>query len=211
MVYRSALRRLQPDRLLYLAISEDIYLEFFLNAFLLMKQYDEALEFLDKLADELFDGDKSRIILVPGNHDISWAESKNSMEKIKEEEIIDNRGNLKRSIIKEAIKTSSSIKWSWDERAFYRITNEEIYRARLSYFCDFYQKYYNGARTYSINPDKQFDLFDFQELGITIVGFNSCFHNDHLNRSGCINPVCIGEVGLKLRELKKQGRLIFAT
>ncbi|WP_219884613.1 XisH family protein [Merismopedia glauca] len=34
MVYRSALRRLHPERMLYLAISEDIYQEFFLNAFI---------------------------------------------------------------------------------------------------------------------------------------------------------------------------------
>ena len=38
---------------------------------LLQQQYNEALDFLNKLADNLFGGDKSRIILTPGNHDIS--------------------------------------------------------------------------------------------------------------------------------------------
>jgi 3',5'-cyclic AMP phosphodiesterase CpdA len=48
---------------------------------LLAKQYDEALDFLNKLASELFNSDKSRIILIPGNHDVSWSESKKSMKK----------------------------------------------------------------------------------------------------------------------------------
>jgi hypothetical protein len=34
MVYRSALQRLDSERILYLAISEDVYQEFFLNAFI---------------------------------------------------------------------------------------------------------------------------------------------------------------------------------
>ncbi len=79
------------------------------------------------------------------------------------------------------------------------------------YFRDFYQKFYNNERSYSLSPNDQYDLFDFPDLGISIIGFNSCFHNDHLNRAGSINPNCIAKVGLKLRELKKQSRLILAT
>ncbi len=180
-------------------------------ATLIKEQYDEALNFLNDLADKFFNGDKSRIILIPGNHDISWTESISSMVKIEEKEITDNDGALIKSIFKQAIKIDSNVKWSWSDRSFYRINDKETYHNRLSCFRDFYQKFYNGERSYSIEPDKQFDLFDFQELGITIVGFNSCFHNDHLNRAGSINPVCIGQVGLKLRDLRKQGRLILAT
>ena len=55
------------------------------------------------------------------------------------------------------------------------------------------------------------NIFEFPKLAITIVGFNSCFHNDHLNRAGSINPRCIADVGLKLRESRKEGHLILAT
>jgi len=178
---------------------------------LLKRQYDEALEFLNNLAYNLFGGDKSRIILTPGNHDISWSESTNSMEVIEEEEITDNNGDLRNSILKEAIKINSSVKWSWADRSFYRITNDDIYHSRLSYFSEFYQKFYDGNRTYSLDPNKQFDFFEFPKLAITIVGFNSCFHNDHLNRAGSINPRCIADVGLKLRDSKKEGHLILAA
>lgn len=197
----------KPDLLI---VSGDI-IQGDVNTILLNGQYDEALDFLNNLADSLFGGDKSRIILIPGNHDISWAESRKSMVKIEEKEITDNNGDLRNSILKEAIKINSNVKWSWADRSFYRITDEEIYQNRLSCFCNFYQKFYDGNRIYSLDPNKQFDLFDFPELGITIVGFNSCFHNDHLNRAGSINPACIADVGLKLRASRKQGYLILAT
>lgn len=178
---------------------------------LLKKQYDEALDFLNNLAVNLFDGDKSRIILIPGNHDINWAESIKSMKIIEEKEITDTNGDIRNSILKEAIKINSNVKWSWADRSFYRITNEETYQNRLSHFSEFYRKFYDGKRVYSLDPNKQFDFFEFPELAITIVGFNSCFHNDHLNRAGSINPRCIADVGLKLRESRKEGNLILAT
>ncbi len=178
---------------------------------LLKKQYDEASEFLENLTDNLFGGDKSRIILIPGNHDISWKGSINSMEKIEEKEITDTNGDLRSSILKEAIKINSNVKWSWADRSFYRIKNEEIYQNRLSCFSEFYKIFYDGNRTYSLDSNKQFDFFEFPELAITIVGFNSCFHNDHLNRAGSINPRCIADVGLKLRNSRKEGHLILAT
>src|SRR4051812_978645 len=37
----------------------------------LQAQYDEAREFLARLADMFFAGDRERIVLVPGNHDVS--------------------------------------------------------------------------------------------------------------------------------------------
>jgi XisH protein len=53
--YRSALRRLQPDRILYLAISEDIYQEFFLNAFIqeVIADYQVQLLIVSALRQEV--------------------------------------------------------------------------------------------------------------------------------------------------------------
>lgn len=180
-------------------------------ATILVDQYSEALNFLNSLANALFNGDKSKIILVPGNHDMSWTESRNSMEKIEEKKVSDDDGHLKNNILQQAIQIDSNIKWSWSDRSFYQIVNKELYNNRFSYFCDFYQKFYDGVKSYSLEPNEQFDIFDFQEWGVSIIGFNSCFHNDHLNRAGSINPRCIAKVGLALRDLNKQGRLILAT
>lgn len=42
-------------------------------------QYGEASDFLTQLCDELVRGDKERVVIVPGNHDVSWPHSENSM------------------------------------------------------------------------------------------------------------------------------------
>jgi len=177
----------------------------------IIKQYDEAFDFLCELANKLLSGDRSKIILVPGNHDVSWEESQNSMTKIEEKEITGDDGNLRREILSQAIQIDSNIKWSWEDRSFYRVTDKANYDNRMMHFIDMYQKFYEKTKSYSLDPDKQFELFDFKKFGITVVGFNSCFHNDHLNRAGSINPECIAKVGLKLRALKKEGRLVLAS
>ena len=177
----------------------------------IQEQYKEALGFLNDLAQHFFDGDKSRIIITPGNHDVCWVESIDSMEVIDESKVICEKGRIKKEIFQEAMKINSRVKWSWPDRSFYRISDMDKYNQRLSYFCDFYSEFYNEKRSYSLNPEEQFDVFDFSELGISIVGFNSCFHNDHLNRAGSINPQCLAMATLRLRELNEKGRFILAT
>lgn len=175
------------------------------------RQYLEALDFLRKIADELFSGDHSKVVLVPGNHDVNWAKSSESMEKIEETEIADANGEIKKEILLQINKVGAGIKWSWRNRAFYRISEKATYDDRFVYFKEMYQDFYEEARTYNLDPDSQFEIFDYEEFGITVVGFNSCFNNDHLNRAGAINPECIAKVGIELRNLKKRGRLIMST
>ena len=64
----------------------------------LEKQYDEAFLFLQELSNELFNGDKSRIVIVPGNHDVNWLTSKNSMDLIDDQKVITDKGILKKEI-----------------------------------------------------------------------------------------------------------------
>lgn len=177
---------------------------------ILQEQYTEALDFLVKMADELFDGDRNKIILVPGNHDVCWSESKDSMKKIEEENILETNGKLKKQIFKEMMKHDSKINWSWEDRSFYKIINQDLYNQRLQYFKKFYQDFYQ-EKVYSLDPNNQYEIFDFQDFGISIIGFNSCFYNDHLNRAGTINPMCVAQVSSELRRLKKEGRLLLAT
>jgi hypothetical protein len=58
-------------------------------------------------------------------------------------------------------------------------------------FSEFYSSFYDGTRDYSLNPQEQFDIFEYPEENILVVGFNSCFNNDHLNHMGSINPDCM--------------------
>ncbi len=42
-------------------------------------QYVEADDFLRRLAVEFVDGDLNRVVLVPGNHDVSWSRARSAM------------------------------------------------------------------------------------------------------------------------------------
>jgi len=127
-------------------------------------QYDEAIDLLNNLTNELFGGNKDRIILVPGNHDIDWKYSKKSMGKISSEQVLDANNKLKQEYLRRAINQRSNVKWSWDELSFYKIEDQSTYDKRFDAFVNFYNKFYEGKRSYSLSPNMQFQL-----LAITVV------------------------------------------
>lgn len=175
------------------------------------EQYNEAIEFLNQLTNQFLNGDKKRIIIAPGNHDVEWKFSKESMIKIESDKIFDSAGKVKNQMLKEAINQNSKVRWNWRDLSFYEITDYEKYNKRLGNFSNFYSAFYEGTRQFSLDPSKQYDIFDLPNFNLTIVAFCSCFNNDHLRLAGDISPACIGEASLKLREYSKRGRLIFAA
>ena len=74
-----------------------------------------------------------------------------------------------------------------------------MYLQRMNAFAEFYSRFYDGQRTFALDPAKQIDIFDYPELNLTIVGFSSCHNNDLYNRQGAIHPACIAEAGRRLR------------
>ncbi|MBL7854760.1 MAG: metallophosphoesterase [Cyclobacteriaceae bacterium] len=174
-------------------------------------QYDEAISFLNDLVKYFLGGDKNRIVIIPGNHDIDWKFSKESMEKIDNAKVFDENNTLKWEILKEALNQNSITRWSWKDLSFYKIVDADKYNKRLQAFANCYTTFYEGKRTYSIDPRAQYDIFDYPQYNLTIAAFNSCYNNDHLRLVGDIHPECIANVNLKLRELQRKGRLILST
>jgi predicted phosphodiesterase len=177
----------------------------------LSDQYLEAEEFLNDITTHFLGGDKSKIIIIPGNHDIDWKYSKASMEKIDNTKVFDASNNLKWEILQESIHPDSLTRWSWKELSFFKIKDIPTYNKRLEAFSNFYVKFYEGKRKYSLDPAEQYDLFDYPLFNLSIVAYNSCHNNDHLRFVGDIHPDCISNSSLKIRELIKRGRLIIGT
>lgn len=50
------------------------------------EQYSVARTFFDRLINRFLNGDRSKLIIVPGNHDICWNTSFTSMELVPESE-----------------------------------------------------------------------------------------------------------------------------
>jgi predicted phosphodiesterase len=169
----------------------------------IIKQYNEVKIFLNGLTNYFLDGDKSRIIIVPGNHDIDWNVSKAVMEKdLTENNVVNTKSYL---------TGRTETRWSWDELCFYKITNKILYETRLKSFIDFYNSYYAGDRIYSDNPNKQFQIFDIPALDIAFIALNSCYNTDHLNKAGCVKPECITAANQDIRNLNKMGRLLIGV
>lgn len=103
----------------------------------LQRQYEQAEEFLVGLADQFFGGDRSRVVLLPGNHDICDDDVMASVQRI----AIPTEMGRKSALVSELFKPRSSVRWSWRELCFYRIVDHDRYRARLRYFSEVYSRF----------------------------------------------------------------------
>jgi 3',5'-cyclic AMP phosphodiesterase CpdA len=171
----------------------------------LREQYGEALEFLAKLTDAFLGGDRRRVVIIPGNHDSSACHSMQSMQRV------DVVAEQKREFVGQLFSPGSRLRWSWSDFALYAIVDEARYQERFRAFADFYHEFYSGVRSYDLEPSKQFDVFDFPELNLSIAAFSSCFNNDILNKQGTIHPECIAAVGARFRESDLHGRVRLAV
>ena len=97
-------------------------------------QYIVADEFLTALCERFLGGDKSRMVLVPGNHDVCWNTAYRAMEAVPDSEYPDK-------LYEALIEPGSIYRWSWKKRALYRISDAIVYRKRLDYYWDFIEPF----------------------------------------------------------------------
>lgn len=163
-------------------------------------QYAEANDFLVQLCDKFVEEDRERVVIVPGNHDVSWPHSENSM-RVKSINPESGEGKLFiQGLIREMRTPECMTRWSWDELCFMEIQKQSVYTERMEQFRRFYNSFYKDLRTYSATPDSQFSIHDYPELNITVLGLNSCDFLDHCNPIGRFNPDALAK---SLTELKK--------
>lgn len=171
----------------------------------LREQYKEALEFLTRLTDRFVKGDRGRVIVVPGNHDVSAYHFEKSLQRA---DIVLDR---KKELVTQLFSPGSLLRWSWSRFELYEIADQAMYAQRLAAFAEFYAAFYNGARTYDLDPARQIGIFDFPTFDLTVAAFSSCHNNDLFHRQGAIHPACIAEAGTKLRHPSRQDRLRVAV
>ncbi len=171
----------------------------------LRKQYEEALNFLSTLTDRFLGGDRDRVVIVPGNHDVSAYHLEKSMRRV------DIETGRKKELASQLFSAGSMLRWSWKTFELYEIVDQVLYTHRLAAFADFYKQFYENKRTYELNPEDQFDIFDLPNYNLAIVGFSSCFNNDVLNKQGAIHPGCIAGAGKALGSSSLAGRIRIAV
>jgi 3',5'-cyclic AMP phosphodiesterase CpdA len=144
------------------------------------EEYDDAYELIHRLTEELTIPDFSRVILVPGNHDISWDLSEGVFKS----------GRQKPSGIDGALIHTEGSLFFW--------TDEELYIQRLEPFRAFYRRLYK--REYGITRREQYDIWHYPEIDICFVGLNSCDRVDHLRFRGAIYEEALFAANKSLKE-----------
>ena len=156
------------------------------------EQYRQAEELLSEITELLFGGDRSHVVICPGNHDVDWCQARASMELVPEADIpVDVYGAL--------AEPGSLLRWDWSERALYRIVDPAVYDGRMDKYWDFLDQFYGDTNVLRLPASGEdpllVELFDRRVL---IAAFNSCWANDCFRRRGEINPEAIARMHLNL-------------
>lgn len=168
------------------------------------RQYNVAYEFLSELAVRLFDGDRSRVIIVPGNHDVCWNTAKNAMREYPETPPI--KVNAK------SFSSDALLRWDWASRKVFKIVDADLYRKRLDAYWRFIERFYSGVSLqYPIDFKRGFNLFSLDNGRILVAGLESVHGNDCYCRQGGIERSVLGACALAIRDLNQSPILKIAT
>ncbi len=169
----------------------------------LKAQYQEAIELLVTLSDELLGGDRSRVVIIPGNHDVDWNCARMAFE-IEGHESMDPRSFIR--------DPDSIFRWSWSNRQIFRLVNSQLYQQRFKYFNDMYKTFYKHAPlAYPVDPERPWNLFNLDNGNILVSAFNSCIINDCFSDLGHISSADLAECHLAIRRVGQQGCLPVAV
>ena len=89
----------------------------------LREQYQEALDFLAQLTDRFVGGDRNRVIVVPGNHDVSAYHLEKSLRRV---DILPDR---KKGLVTQLFSPDSLLRWSWSGFELYEIADQSFMRS----------------------------------------------------------------------------------
>lgn len=149
----------------------------------LKEQYEVAENFLSRLSDEFVQGDRSLVVIAPGNHDIDWNVAREAMEIM----TVADEPNPRR-----AFSPTSEFRWSWKDKRFFRIVNQGLYDQRLDAYWEFLERFYSGVSGIPhLARDSQPSLFQLWSGRIGVAVFNSCYGNDCYAVHGAIEPSAI--------------------
>lgn len=165
-------------------------------------QYNEVEGFLTGICNLFLQGDRSRLIIVPGNHDVNRVATSASMGPTSREYKL---------CLESYFKGASDIRWNWKEHRFYEITDTEVYSKRFNLFVDFYDRFFKGIRQFPKNPEERAYSIVNDDYKICFACFNSCYHLDHLCDTGCIAEDALNSVGKELTESHNAGYLNVAV
>jgi hypothetical protein len=171
----------------------------------LVKQYGVAEDFLDNLTKRFVAGDRSRVILIPGNHDIDWNTAFSSFQVVDPK---DYPKNLAAALYHE----NSEFRWDWKSLTLYRIADRALYEERLAAFWTFFTRFYSGVKgLFKVSANSDVNLFQLCDGKIGVAAFNSCHGNDCFAYHGLIRKEVVAQSHLELNDSGKIFDLLVAV
>ena len=161
----------------------------------LAEQYDAAYEFLTQLTDRFLGGDRTKVIIVPGNHDIDWNVALSAMDLVEDEKLPTNLPGA-------LYEANSPYRWDWKSRRLYIVRDKPRYDLRLAAFWSFFQRFYDGCEgMLRVVAGADANLYSLDEGRIGVAAFNSCVSNDCFSFRGEISREVIAQSYLDLKDL----------
>jgi hypothetical protein len=154
---------------------------------ILRGQYAVAHDLLTQLTDILLDGNISRLIVVPGNHDVCWNTARSAMVEATEAEVKDAFNLLQ--------IPGSNFRWDWKTLTLFKISDPVRYSNRLAPYRNFFRDLYGSRIPETVNGDAW--LFPIEN--VLFVGFESCSGTDCFNHAGALTGESIGQVATAIR------------
>ena len=171
----------------------------------LANQYAVAEDFLVKLTQRFLSGDRSRVVIIPGNHDVDWNTAFQALQPVPPAEIPPNLAALLH-------KEDSDYRWDWKTRALYRIADRALYDRRLEAFWTFFEKFYRGVDgLFKVRARSDANLFIFCDGRIGVAAYNSCHGNDCFAYHGMIRREVVAQSHLDLHDSGKVFDLLMAV
>lgn len=171
----------------------------------LKDQYAIAYDFLTRLTDQLFGGDRECVVLLPGNHDCCWNTAFSGMTPVAKDLVpADLIGQLE--------APNSSLRWSWHEQQLYNISNPDVYARRLDSYWDFVETFYSGfSLRFPIRRDAGYNLFELDGGRILVAAFESLHTNDCFSYQASFDPKAVANAALQVRDEGRCYNLRVAT
>lgn len=157
-------------------------------------QYEVASGFLTALCNRFLDGDKSRMVLIPGNHDVCWNTSFSAMDLV-------SAADYPKDVYSALVEPDSTFRWSWSSQSLYRIRDMNAYADRMRYYWDFVETFYKNVNLrVPIEISRGFQLFELHDKRIIVAAFDSIVGNDCFGYSGAIPRGAVGQCAIALRD-----------
>jgi serine/threonine protein kinase/predicted MPP superfamily phosphohydrolase len=174
------LRQLGADRLDAVVVSGDL-----VNRATAV-EYDVARRFLQQLMSG-YALRPQQLVLVPGNHDVSWAHSKAAYK-------LHRREDYREPFQPEQVITQGSL---------LEVRDEDAYRSRLQPFAELYRSI-KGV-DYPLAYEDQATIDELPELGLSILGLSSAWQIDHHFRDrASIHPEALATALLRMGPRARQ-------